>query len=118
MVDETQKAVARVRVNNGYKKYITGEFSSNALGQARYYESSLEAQMNLIGAVIAEQDMDYRCAASKGGTKLIFAHTAAQIKQVFLDGVAYKQAGILKLTNLEAQIDAATTQAELDAIKW
>ena len=118
MVSETQKAVAKLRVNVEYNRYINGEFGSKALGQARYYESSVEDQINLIGAVLSDQDMDYRCSASKGGIRMVFAHTAAQIKQVFLDGVAYRRAGILKLTNLEAQIATADTQNELDAVKW
>jgi len=101
---------------------IVGGFSSSALGIAHTYDSAMEDQLNLIGAAGANIDLLYTCTDA-AGVKDAVLHTAAQLKQVYADGVAHKTTQLSKARALKVQLDAlaanaATTQTDIDAVIW
>jgi len=101
---------------------IVGGFSSSSLGIAHTYDSAMEDQLNLIGAAGANIDLLYTCTDA-AGVKDAVLHTAAQLKQVYADGVAHKTTQLSKARALKVQLDAlaanaATTQADIDAVVW
>lgn len=114
---EAPKNVKREEINMACEAAIVGGFQSSALGSPHTYDSSRDDQLNLVGAANASIDMPYTCTDANG-VKTEVLHTAAQLKQVYLDGIAFKAAQLSKARTLKAQIDAAKTQAALDKIVW
>lgn len=104
---------------------ILAGFLSSALGSAHHYPSDLEDQANLTASVmrstLSDSDPDelypFKCMDAVGIWDFR-AHTAAQIQQVGKDGyaaiLAYRQQHAL----LQAAIQAATTESDLEAIAW
>ena len=105
------------KINAACEAAIVGGFQSSALGTAYTYDSSRDDELNLVGAANAGIDMPYTCTDANG-VKAEVLHTAAQLKQVYMDGIAFKSAQLSKARNLKAYIEAATTQSALDAILW
>lgn len=103
----------------------TAGFVSSALGSAYSYPSGIADQANLTAVITGSM-----IPGQPGGTTYLFwcksaagvenfvAHTAAQIQQVGLDGLAAIMAGKSKQLTLSAEIQAATTIAEVQAIVW
>lgn len=103
-----------------------GGFSSSALGAPYLYPSAQTDQDNLAASVLASLlpagqapgwTTPFMCCDSKG----VWArrpHMAAQIQQVGLDGKAFVLGCLTKLDTLRAQIGAATTVDQVDAIVW
>ena len=107
---------------------IVGGFTSSALGAAHTYPSGDTDQTNLIGATIAAGlapagwTVNFWCADSTG-TWTFAPHTAAQIQQVFGDGVIVRVAMSAKLATLSAQVMAVTDTttkgiAAVQAVVW
>jgi len=82
-------------------------FESSALGTPHYYKSDVDGQINIIGAVMAGVDMYYSCADVNGVVKMRY-HTAAQISQVFQDGVTFKQTIMNNYYAKKDEIETAT----------
>lgn len=104
---------------------MVGGFVSSALGAAYTYPTKPTDQMNLIGAATDANNpvnastwtRAFPCADSTG----VWArrdHTAAQIRQVFADGVTAREALSAQLASLVAQVTAATTVAAVQSIVW
>lgn len=103
----------------------TSGFTSAALGSAYSYPSSAADQTNLTAVVTGSM-----IPGQPGGTTYLFwcksaagvenfvAHTAAQIQQVGLDGLAAIMAQKSKQLTLSGQIQAATTIAGVQSIAW
>lgn len=96
---------------------IVGGFTSSALGAQHTYDSALEDQLNLIGAVGLGIDLPYRCADASG-VKAFRTHTAAQLKQVAADGAAIKLAALEKAATLKAQVQAAADVTAVNQVVW
>jgi hypothetical protein len=97
---------------------IESGFTSSTLGAEHTYESKLpQDQSNLIGAHLAGVDLDYTCIDAQGVKAQRF-HTAVQMAQVFAAGMAHIQAQKAKFFQKKSLVEAATTQAEIDAISW
>ena len=104
---------------------ITSGFTSSALGSAHTYPSGLTDQANLTANVLSSLlpglpstwTTPQLCQDASGVWAYV-AHTAAQIKQVGGDGKAAILASLTKKANLQAEIEAATTIAAVQAIVW
>ena len=94
---------------------IINGFESDALGTMHHYDASLENQINLIGAVMANIDVYYSCT-DQNGVKEMRLHTPEQIKQVFNDGVMFKQMKISEMYQKRDSIKNASTLNELVAL--
>lgn len=104
------------------QREIVSGFASAALGTTYYYDSTIEDQLNLVGAAqeanLTGQSLYYGCRATPGGRKQYLLHTPAQLQQVLSDGKDYKLNILLKLQNKRDLIYNATTEADVLAITW
>lgn len=100
---------------------IVSGFTSSALGSEHWYKSEQIDQLNLIGVVTGGTD-DYFKSGIKDTQGVItwdwVLHTSAQLKQVLNDGKNVKTTLLQKLTMQKAQVDLATTLAEVEAVVW
>lgn len=97
---------------------IQSGFTSSALGLPHLYDSELpQDQINLTGAVIAGIDMNFTCTDSDGN-KWQRPHTAAQMAQVYVDGVAHMQYSKSHLYTRLSLVNAATTIEAVNGISW
>lgn len=99
---------------------INSTFVSSALGEPHIYSYDAEAKANLKNAEAAAKYMaddatvDWRIH----DTREVKQHNKSQIIQLFLDSVQHVQTNVAKYRRLEAQVLAATTEEEINAIKW
>ena len=105
------------------RESIVGGFQSSAVGSPHWYDGDIEDQINIMGAAQAGTALPFRCTPvdSNGnptGPRAFVPHTAAQLKQVYQDGVAFKLGQLQKLENLKAAVEAATTEADIEAVVW
>lgn len=114
---ESAQATKVTEINATCAAAIVGGFASSALGTPHTYDSALEDQLNLIGAVSLGIDLPYRCADA-AGVKEFRLHTAAQLAQVAADGAAIKLAALEKAAALKAQVQAAADEAAVEAVVW
>lgn len=104
---------------------ITGGYPSSALGSPHTYPSTPTDQGNMQASVLASLlpslpanwATPFWCADSTGKWAMV-NHTAAQIQQVGLDGKTFVVAAQQKLATLTAQVEAATTVAEVQKVVW
>jgi hypothetical protein len=111
------KLVRTAGINTACAAEITGGFVSNALGTPHTYDSDDTDQLNLIGAAGTGVDTLYKCTDA-AGFKDFRLHTAAQIKQVLEDGAMVKLLALQKAAVLKAQVAAAGTVVEVEAVVW
>lgn len=111
------KAAKTAVINTACAAAIVGGFASSALGAPHTYDSALEDQLNLIGAVSLGVDLPYRCADAVG-VKEFRMHTGAQLKQVAADGALVKLTALEKAATLKAQVQAAADAAAVEAVAW
>lgn len=88
-------------------------FKSSATGAERIYDSEVEDQLNILALVAAGVDSYFRCALPDGAKENV-KHTAAQMKQVFADGLKYKSVIIGICGILKAFVE---TQSDIDKIR-
>lgn len=104
---------------------ILGGYTSSALGAVYTYPSKPTDQQNMIASVLAsllpgvsaDWTTPFWCADTSGNWAMRL-HTPAQIQQVGADGKTHVQLAQVKLANLNAQVMAATTVSEVQAIIW
>ena len=102
------------------KHAIDSPFVSSALGSEHLYSYDAEAKENLKNAEAAVKYMpddatvDWRIHDTRETTP----HNKEQIIQLFLDSVQHVQTNVAKYRQLEAQVLTATTEEEVNAIKW
>jgi hypothetical protein len=101
----------------------TAGFVSSALGNPYTYPSGIADQANLtaviVGSLLPGSGATHLFwCKSAAGVENFVAHTAAQIQQVGLDGLAAIMAWKSKQLTLSAEIQAATTIAAVQAIVW
>jgi hypothetical protein len=104
---------------------ITGGFQSSALGKAYTYPSQQTDQANLNANVVSSllpglpaNWTTLQLCCDENGKWGYVPHTAAQIQQVGDEGKAAILGCLTKHAELKAQIAAATTVAEVQAINW
>lgn len=114
------KAAKMAELNALCTDTIHSGFSSSALGLPHRYSSQAQDQTNLLGAERMAQllgTIPYVCTDGEG-VKTARLHTLAQIQQVMIDGGTRMRSLIDEFHELEAQVAAATTAAEVAAIAW
>ena len=125
MIDWAQKKtrlgeaikVAKGEINIACEAAILVGFVSAALGADHTYDSSERDQLNLVGAGNAGVDLPYTCTDANS-VKAEVLHTALQIRQVYLDGLAFKSMQLSKARALKMLIDKATTVAKVKKVVW
>lgn len=93
-------------------------FTSNALGSMHRYEAMFHNQINLLGVIVAGVDVNYTCTKLSDNSKKQRLHTVAELQQVFSDGMTYMTSIWTYYDQLRVDVDACTTQTQLDAIAW
>lgn len=108
-------------INKACRLEIISGFESSALGSPHQYPFKEEDQSNLTATfLLANQQgvsKPFKCWDSSGVSEYRM-HTFAQIVQVGADAETHKMAALVKANTLKAQIAAATTAAEVEAIVW
>lgn len=110
----------RSEINTACEQAITAGFVSSALGEVHRYDSALEDQLNLQGAVIRNQDADYPCAGEDGIVRFR-PHAAAQLQRVSDDFTVFKHALLLRANELKGLLDEALAIGDagvIEAIAW
>lgn len=107
----------RAKVSAGCAATIVGGFQSSALGSPYTYPSDNNTQANVSSLVAAGNGGSIWCG-NASNVWTFMAHTEAQATQVQKDMSAFIQAQQTRYAGLVAQIDAATTPAEVEAINW
>lgn len=119
---DVMKAKKIAALSSACKAEILSGFVSSALGAAHKYDGDLESQMNLAGAkdyaVANNVAVNFTCTNQATGVKASVSHTPAQIQQAFNDGAAFKMSRLSKFRTLKAQVEAAATVAEVEAVVW
>jgi hypothetical protein len=118
--DELQiiKNLKKEELNMLCQRTICSGFYSSALGEPHKYESKVEDQINLMGAVQLGIDMWYRCWNIEETKQEWYQHTAEQLKQVFIDGSMMVRANLERVSILKEQIDLLTDIEEINNIQW
>lgn len=86
------------RLKNELIKNLGAGFRSSALGTEYIYKSSVEDQLNIMGAVMDGVDAQFKCGELINGEirYQYRLHTIDQLRQVFNDGAEYKKILLLK----------------------
>lgn len=110
---------------NSCASAITSGITSSALGSPYTYGSSMTDQANLSANVLSSVLPNLpagwttmQMCADSTGLWAYRAHTAAQIQQVGVDAKSAILALLVKKATLEAQVNAATDAATVNAIIW
>lgn len=103
-------------INEACESAITSGFWSSALGTRYRYDSLLEDQLNLTGAVIAGETSPYPYRDEQGA-KVFRTHSAEQLRQVSNDFTLYKFGLLLKANALKKQLDQALDAGDLNALE-
>jgi hypothetical protein len=120
---EVARESKRLEMDAACSRAITGGFTSEALGpQGWRYGNSLVDQVNLLGSVLAVLSLGSASSPltcrNAAGEWALRPHSAAQIVAVGEDGKAWVVACREHLAVLRAQINGATTAAEVLALTW
>lgn len=97
---------------------ILGGYTSNALGSPNHYDFDMEAQMNLAGMLHAINAAMINEPITWKASGVPQQHTINQFKQVFADGLNWKNNNIGKYWMFKSQVAAATTKVEVDVVSW
>lgn len=99
------------------EQYAKSGFPSSALGAPHMYASAPEDRTNVLGAFVAGVDMPFFCT-DQSGVRAQKPHTAAQMAQVYVDGVTFLQNAYGMLDAKVSQVHAAQTVEAVDGISW
>ena len=126
-LDDTKNAKI-AQLEDFCNRAIAAGFKSSALGEEHTYPSDFEAQNNL-QIVIRRLEIGEEQAAAGVETAVLtypfqtldagyMEHTLKELKQVFADGVDAGTKHVMHFRQLKAQVEAAITSDEVDAIQW
>lgn len=104
-------------LSNACAVQITSGFSSSALGSANIYASTDIDQRNLLAAAQATNGGLLSCQ-NASGVWARASHTKAQGQQALDDFSATRDAARTTLGTLVAQVNAATSVAEVQTVIW
>lgn len=107
-------------LNQSCNTSILAGFSSSALGATPHtYDFNYEAQINLGGMISAiTAGMAPATITWKTVDSGNLPHSQAQFKQVFADGLTFKNNQISKYWSLKVKVLAAIDEASINAILW
>jgi hypothetical protein len=104
---------------------IVAGFSSTALGSLHLYPMRPTDQVNMMGSVTASllpnlpgTWMTPFWCQDEAGEWAFRDHTASEIQHAGIDGKLHVVACQITLASLAAQVDAATTEADIAAVTW
>lgn len=113
------------QISSACRAQIYDGYDSDALGSIYHYPAKDRDQSNMIASVTDSYNPDH----PEGWTTLFWCmdgagnwalreHTATQIRKAGSDGKLSIEAAVVKNAELQAQIMAASTVEELNAIEW
>lgn len=109
-------------LNDSYTTAVTGTFQSSALGTSHTYKAGVKSRTDILGAMLVAQQtastVDFECVDDSTGLDVFVAHTASQLQQVLSDGAAKAVSDKQNLLTKTADVNAATTVSDVDAITW
>lgn len=113
-----KKIQQEVTIKEDCGRWITNGFTSSALGAEHRYSSELENQLNMLESISSGVTVQYKCTDVATNTKQARAHTLEQMKTVYSDFIAYKEAQLTIYENLVANIDSALTIEAVETVIW
>lgn len=93
-------------------------FISAALGEAHYYNVTLEDQLNLLSLVVADLSSFFRCKKVGENIFMNKLHTKDQIKKVFNDGLIFKSSLLNACGNLKLYLESLNDINLIKALKF
>ncbi|MEB0090080.1 hypothetical protein RHM65_22210 [Pseudomonas sp. CCI4.2] len=106
----------RAAINSGCATHIGSGFYSDALGPAFGYDSALEDQVNLTGAILSGLSALCACHDPAGDTAFI-EHSAEQLHRVGQHQVTFKQTTLQQAERLKTRLAQALADRDLVAMK-
>lgn len=103
-------------INNGCSAYIVSGFSSDALGEAHCYDSTMEDQVNLTGMILSGLAGLCACTDS-AGDKTFREHNTKQLRVVGKHLVTFKQSALQQAERLKIALYQAMTDKDLETMK-
>lgn len=98
---------------------ILAGFTSSCLGTPHQYDFDYQAQVNLTGMyTIVMNDNTITSVTWKTKDSGPLPHTRDQFIQLCKDAENFKWTNIQRYWNLKAQVQAATTEAQINSITW
>jgi len=106
-------------LNDLCNEIILSTFESPCLGITHVFSFGIDDQMNfsgMLGAISAGiAPTTFTWKTEDAG---VLTFDQSQFKQLFGDGLVFKQTNIYKYRDLKEQILSCTTQPQIDAIVW
>lgn len=113
------KPLKKSELDNQCDLAIMGGFTSSVLGEPHQYQSMVIDEIWFNSTINRfSVDPNFTTVNYKTIDAGYLPHTKEQFFRVFIDGHNYGDSQISKLNGLKAQVEAATTKEELDAIEW
>lgn len=116
LTDAIKAKIAELK--SACRQSILSGFTSSALSVSHTYDFDYEAQTNLNGAYSYANANPAATFDWKTVDVGVITHTAAQTKQLFTDGLAWKESQIYKERTKEKQANACTTMTQLPTITF
>jgi hypothetical protein len=98
------------------RQAITAGVQSDATGTSYWYDTDVEAQLNMVGAVVSQTDTYWHVREYKDGPKTAVLHTPLQLVTLGQAIKAWKEERIYVFQSFRAQLEACTSTAEIDAL--
>lgn len=98
------------------REAITAGVQSDATGAMFWYDTDVEAQLNMVGAVVSQTDTYWHVREYKDGPKSAVLHTPAQLITLGQAIKAWKEERIYVFQFFRLQLEACTSTAEIDAL--
>lgn len=113
-----ESVAARIyaEINTVCQQTITSGFESLALGAVHRYDSQLNDQLNLTGAILLDLDMPYACRDA-ADINAFRQHTAEQLRQVGNDFTLYRMQLLQKANGLKQRLEQAVADDDLTAVE-
>lgn len=95
---------------------ITAGLWSDVTGTNMFYDSDVETQLNLVGAVVSQTDTYWHAREYLGGEKVPVLHTPMQLIGLGQAIKSWKEERIYVFQYFRTQLQACTTTAQCDAL--
>lgn len=119
VVELTHAKEAKIKqMNDECNVTILSGFESSALGESHTYDFDYEAQTNLGGMMSAILSEIVTESLSWKANGVPVFHTIDQFKQLFADGLIWKNTKIQEYWILKEQVNLAETIEDIESISW
>ena len=89
---------------------------SDATGTFYWYDTDMEAQLNMVGAVMSQTDTYWHCRVELTGPKIAILHTPVQLVSLGQALKAHKEERIYVFQYFKAHLEACTSTSQIDAL--